>query len=159
MKVAKMVINNYRQFEKAELNFDDNVTILAGANNSGKTSLITLIKNMMSKEQAAYSESDIPAKNMRVWLDKVYPLFEKFYKDNNEIDELETELLDKILPESEESERLVIKTTEVYIQVEGVNNFVSMPPCLIPEAGCGQSPRSLVNTEFLDVLGGWKSFH
>ena len=126
MKVAKMVINNYRQFEKAELNFDDNVTILAGANNSGKTSLITLIKNMMSKEQAAYSESDIPAKNMRVWLDKVYPLFEKFYKDNNEIDELETELLDKILPESEESERLVIKTTEVYIQVEGVNNFVSL---------------------------------
>ena len=118
MKVAKMVINNYRQFEKAELDFEDNVTILAGANNSGKTSLITLIKNMMSKEQVAYSESDIPAKNMSVWLDKVYPLFEKFYKDNNGIDELETELLNKILPESEERERLVIKTTEVYIQVD-----------------------------------------
>lgn len=118
MKVAKMVINNYRQFEKAELDFEDNVTILAGANNSGKTSLITLIKNMMSKEQVAYSESDIPAKNMSVWLDKVYPLFEKFYKDNNGIDELETELLNKILPELEERERLVIKTTEVYIQVD-----------------------------------------
>lgn len=36
MKVAKMVINNYRQFEKAKLGFDDHVTILAGANNSGK---------------------------------------------------------------------------------------------------------------------------
>ena len=36
MKVAKMVINNYRQFEKAEVDFEGNVTILAGANNSGK---------------------------------------------------------------------------------------------------------------------------
>ena len=57
MKISKMIIYNYRQFEKAELDFDDNVTILAGANNSGKTSLITLIRNMMStKEQVAYSE-------------------------------------------------------------------------------------------------------
>ncbi len=119
MKISKMIIYNYRQFEKAELDFDDNVTILAGANNSGKTSLITLIRNMMStKEQVAYSESDIPAKNMRVWIDKVYPLFENFFMNNNEIDAIETELLNKILPESDESKRINIKTTEVYIQVD-----------------------------------------
>ncbi len=119
MKISKMVIYNYRQFEKAELDFDDNVTILAGANNSGKTSLITLIRNMMStKEQVVYSESDIPAKNMRVWLDKVYPLFERFFMNDNEMDAIETELLNKILPESDKNERIVIKTTEVYIQVD-----------------------------------------
>lgn len=76
MKLVKMIINNYRQFEKAVLDFDDNVTIIAGANNSGKTSLITLIKNMILTERIVYSESDIPAKNMRLWIDKVYPLFE-----------------------------------------------------------------------------------
>lgn len=65
MKIVKMIINNYRQFEKAVLDFDDNVTIIAGANNSGKTSLITLIKNMMLTERIVYSESDILAKNMR----------------------------------------------------------------------------------------------
>lgn len=113
-----MIINNYRQFERAVLDFDDDVTILAGANNSGKTSLIALIRNMMSKEQVTYSESDIPAKNMRVWIDKVYPLFESYFVNNNDIDMIETELLDKILPESDESEKLVIKTTEVYIQVD-----------------------------------------
>lgn len=68
MKLVKMIINNYRQFEKAVLDFDDNVTIIAGANNSGKTSLITLIKNMILTERIVYSESDIPAKNMRVWM-------------------------------------------------------------------------------------------
>lgn len=117
MKLVKMIINNYRQFEKAVLDFDDDVTILAGANNSGKTSLITLIRNMMSKEQVTYSESDIPAKNMRVWIDKVYPLFKNFFTNDNGIDAIETELLDKILPESDKDEKLVIKTTEVYIQV------------------------------------------
>ena len=34
------------EFEKVELPFDDGVTILAGANNSGKTSLIHLIKRV-----------------------------------------------------------------------------------------------------------------
>lgn len=117
MKLVKMIINNYRQFEKTVLDFDDDVTILAGANNSGKTSLITLIRNMMSKEQMTYSESDIPAKNMRVWIDKVYPLFKNFFMNDNGIDAIETKLLDKILPESDKGEKLVIKTTEVYIHV------------------------------------------
>ena len=43
MKLAGITISNYRQFEKAELNFDDGITILAGANNSGKTSLRCIV--------------------------------------------------------------------------------------------------------------------
>ena len=76
MKLTKMIINNYRQFDKAEIDFDNDVTIIAGANNSGKTSLITLIRNIISNEKIIYSESDIPAKNMKGWIDKVFPLFE-----------------------------------------------------------------------------------
>ena len=33
-----------------------------------------------------------------------------------------------------------------------VFNFVSLPFHLIPEAGCGQSPRSLISAGFLDIL-------
>ena len=46
MKLESVTIENYRQFENAKLTFDDGVTILAGANNSGKTSLIHLIKRV-----------------------------------------------------------------------------------------------------------------
>ena len=46
MKLESVTIENYRQFENAELTFDDGVTILAGANNSGKTFLIHLIKRV-----------------------------------------------------------------------------------------------------------------
>lgn len=31
MKLVKMIVNDYRQFDKAELDFDDYVTIIAGA--------------------------------------------------------------------------------------------------------------------------------
>ena len=51
MKIVNMSVSNYRQFKHAELNFDDGITVLAGANNSGKTSLITLIKNVFTKEK------------------------------------------------------------------------------------------------------------
>ena len=44
--IESVTIENYRQFENAKLTFDDGVTILAGANNSGKTSLIHLIKRV-----------------------------------------------------------------------------------------------------------------
>ena len=118
MKLEKMIIKNYRQFEHAELEFDNDVTIVAGANNSGKTSLITLIKNVLSSEKTIYKETDIPAKNIKKWIDKVYPLFEKFFCDEKNVEEIETDLLDKILPESEEEEKLVLENTEIYIQVD-----------------------------------------
>lgn len=117
MKLIKMIVNDYRQFDKAELDFDDDVTIIAGANNSGKTSLISLIKHMISSEKIIYAESDIPAKNMKVWIDKVFPLFKDFF-DKGKIDEVETDLIEKILPLSDDEEKILLKTTEVYMQID-----------------------------------------
>lgn len=34
MRLVKMTVNDYRQFDRVELDFDDNVTIIAGSNNS-----------------------------------------------------------------------------------------------------------------------------
>lgn len=113
-----MIVNDYRQFDRAELDFDSDVTIIAGANNSGKTSLINLIKNMISSEKIIYTESDIPAKNMRIWIDKVFPLFEDFFTKDHGIEQIEEELIEKILPLSDEAEKILIKTTEVYMQVD-----------------------------------------
>ena len=64
VKLENIIIENYRQFDTAELAFDQGITILAGANNSGKTSLINLIRSVFVDEKNDYSVSDIPAKNM-----------------------------------------------------------------------------------------------
>ena len=47
----------------------------------------------------------------------------------------------------------MVKTFQEQIKnVAGsVFNFVSLSFHLIPEAGCGQSPRALINTGFLDI--------
>ena len=116
MKLVKITVYDYRQFEEAELKFDDNVTILAGANNCGKTSLITLIKNMVDEKKTAYSEADIPARNMKKWIDQAYPIFEAFFQNDLGIDKLESELVDKILPE--QGIQITLKTTKIYIQVD-----------------------------------------
>ena len=51
-----------------------------------------------------------------------------------------------------QSAMLEIEPLKVENAVIGsVFNFVSLFFHLIPEAGCGQSPRALVNTGFLDI--------
>ena len=98
VKLVDVSINNYRQFDKAKLSFDNGITILAGANNSGKTSLITLIKNVFNDEKSNYCESDIPAKNMQEWINQVYPTFEAFFTGDYSIEKVEEDLVEHILP-------------------------------------------------------------
>ncbi|MCR4699010.1 MAG: ATP-dependent endonuclease [Bacilli bacterium] len=117
MKLIDMGIRNYRQFEKAEISFDDGITVLAGANNSGKTSLITLIKNVFMDEKSVYSESDIPARNMQKWVNSVYPLFETFFLSGNSAEKIEEELVESILPGNESKDQKTIETTRVRVHV------------------------------------------
>lgn len=59
MKLKKIAITNYRQFQNAVINFDDELTILAGANNSGKTSIIELFKRLFRDRN--FTKEDISA--------------------------------------------------------------------------------------------------
>lgn len=117
MKIVNMSVSNYRQFKHAELNFDDGITVLAGANNSGKTSLITLIKNVFTKDKVEYSESDIPAVNMQNWINAVYPMFKNFFYEKKGIESIENELVENIIPEDEGATRTTINTTELKIHI------------------------------------------
>lgn len=49
MYIHSITISNYRQLTNVCLNFQKNLTVLAGPNNSGKTSLITLLNEMFNK--------------------------------------------------------------------------------------------------------------
>lgn len=122
MKLVKMIIHDYRQFDEAELEFDENVTILAGANNSGKTSLITLIRNIVDEKRVTYCESDIPAKNMKEWIDKVYPIFENFFQSGLSVENIDKELVGKIIPEEETAPAILIKATKVYMQIDYIES-------------------------------------
>lgn len=117
VKLVDISINNYRQFDEAKLSFDNGITILAGANNSGKTSLITLIKNVFNDDKSNYCESDIPAKNMQKWISEVYPIFESFFIRDYSIDKIEENLVEYILPNDEEKSQICMDTTKLKIHV------------------------------------------
>lgn len=48
MHLVKVKIINYRQLQNVELDLQDSLTVLAGPNNSGKTTLISVLKGMFS---------------------------------------------------------------------------------------------------------------
>lgn len=117
MKLEEISIMNYRQFEKANVFFDNGITVLAGANNSGKTSLITLIKNVFNDEKSIYCESDIPAKNLQKWINIVYPMFETFFTGDYSVEKIEEDLVEYILPKDEEKPQICIDTTKIRVHV------------------------------------------
>lgn len=117
MKLENITVENYRQFEKAELNFDEGITILAGANNSGKTSLINLIKNVLIEDKGDYNVSDVPAKNINDWINWAYPVFYKFFISNKTVEAVDEDLVNMIIPKNDTELPHVIDITSVKIHV------------------------------------------
>lgn len=117
MRLESIIVENYRQFEKAEISFDKGITIIAGANNSGKTSLISLIRTVFVGEKADYSASDIPAQNIQKWLDSAYPVFQKFFRDGKTEEEVNEGLVDMIVPKENGVQMQLMNTTSLKIHV------------------------------------------
>jgi len=75
MLLKEITIENYRKFINTSLSLTDDITLLAGANNSGKTSLINLIVSILESGKTSFSVSDIPVTESKKWVDDAYPIF------------------------------------------------------------------------------------
>ena len=51
MLLKKVKIYNYRQLQKVELDLQNSLTVLAGPNNSGKTTLFVAVKDLLKKHE------------------------------------------------------------------------------------------------------------
>jgi len=49
--IEKIIIDNYRKFKNEIITLDNRITAMAGANNSGKTSLVELMSNIFVKDK------------------------------------------------------------------------------------------------------------
>lgn len=67
MKVSSICIDGYRRFKSQKINFENGMTILAGANNSGKTSLIDLLRIVLGGQGNLCAE-DLNASARFEWL-------------------------------------------------------------------------------------------
>lgn len=60
--LEKMKIKNYRKFHCEEITFDENITAIAGSNNSGKTSVVELLSNIFIEKKDTLKIDDMHVK-------------------------------------------------------------------------------------------------
>lgn len=113
MKLKEITIENYRKFINTSLSLTDDITLLAGANNSGKTSLIELLGSILGMGKTSFSVSDIPVSLSKEWVDKVYPLISKYFNENTDKDTTIKAVVNELFsldPSNLESEVLIPPT-------------------------------------------------
>lgn len=80
MKINKMKIKMFRQFFDVDICYDDLITILAGANNSGKTSLVELFRSLF-EDKSYINASDISIKRYCEQKTKITKTLIELYKE------------------------------------------------------------------------------
>ncbi len=129
MQLTEIVLSNYRKFLNASLSLDDCITLLAGANNSGKTSLIDLLKCIFEEEKCNFEMSDIPVSLAKKWGEKVYPIFYEAIKNNELKEDILKEVIEKLFQSSPDNECInlipptIIKFKIDYTIDDDIRNF------------------------------------
>lgn len=82
MIIRKVEIENFRQLQTIELEFQNHLTVLAGPNNSGKTTLSMLLKNLFNSNKMIYTIADVPTVLATTWLASFYPVVNGIFCTN-----------------------------------------------------------------------------
>jgi putative ATP-dependent endonuclease of OLD family len=120
MILKEVTIQNYRKFIDVSLSLTDDITLLAGANNSGKTSLIDLLESILGSRKASFSVSDIPVIKSKEWVDHAYPIFSECFNANLDKDQTIKAIVNKLfslepsIPES----NILIPPTVVKFKID-----------------------------------------
>ncbi|GAB6926196.1 ATP-dependent endonuclease [Paenibacillus sp. JCM 10914] len=130
MKLKEVSIQNYRRFLDTSLSLADDVTLLAGANNSGKTSLIELLENILNTAKTEYCVSDIPVALSKEWVDQAYSIFIKHFERNEDREKTIQAIVNDLfcLDAVPGKDKLLVSPTVVKIRVdyevdEDIRNF------------------------------------
>lgn len=130
MILKEIIIQNYRKFINTSLSLTDDTTLLAGANNSGKTSLIDLLESILGTSKISFSVSDIPVTKSKEWIDRAYPIFSECFDENSDKDQTVKAIVNKLFslePPDPESNILIpptlVKFKIDYALSDDIRNF------------------------------------
>ena len=133
MKLYKMAIKNYRQFQKTDIIYNDTLTILAGANNSGKTSLIELFNNVFSEKENTFSIEDISlsvkGRLIKLFVEKLLQVHKDIVakhgtlEENNMLREVKAILQSESLKSEIRKSLLTVNVEIQYSETESIGAF------------------------------------
>ncbi len=58
MKIESVEIRNYRMLKSLDIDLEDNLSLIIGKNNTGKTSFLSLLKKFLSNSNPEFSFED-----------------------------------------------------------------------------------------------------
>ena len=97
MKLKLLDIYNYRQSIQESIYMEDGITFLAGANNSGKTSIIELMNRLFGETSVKISTNDLPVEMYHKWIGDCENLIRDCYGTAKEKEEFIKTLQDKLI--------------------------------------------------------------
>ena len=117
MKITTIQISGFRKILKATINMEDDITVIAGANNSGKTSVVELF-NYVFNAKGALCSDDFPVYESQEWCTAVFPYFQAQFKQENKKEDLIGNILGTIVPSENPENEMLLTPIEVLIQVD-----------------------------------------
>ena len=121
MYIKKIIVHNFKQLKNVELDLQRNTTLLAGPNNSGKTSLILLLKRMLDKNPN-FTTDDFNIYDKNIWTEKIYEALISIYNKSNNKDEdiIINEFFNILFPISNDkiSEKPEIINPEITVKIQ-----------------------------------------
>ena len=96
---------------------EDDITVIAGANNSGKTSIVELF-NYVFNAKGALCSDDFPVYESQEWCTAVFPYFQAQFKQENKKEDLIGNILGTIVPSENPENEMLLTPIEVLIQVD-----------------------------------------
>lgn len=118
MRIKAVHITNFRKIIDAEINMEDNITVIAGANNSGKTSLVELFNAVFGKQKGKFRREDIPAEECQKWSGQVYPIFATAFQSGKKKDETLEDVFVQIESTGKPEDTLLIPPITLKVQVD-----------------------------------------
>ncbi len=117
MKLKKIEIKNYKQLAHTEINLHDNLTILAGPNNSGKTTFISLLKGIFDDNKLRYTHHDIPIELSSKWKNIMFDACNQVFPHEGNPDSAIQDLFEKITKDGQIQDKYLIPSCEVQIEI------------------------------------------
>lgn len=119
MKLVRMQVENYRKFKNETIKFGDDISVIAGSNNSGKTSLIDLFRTVFDSNKEKMFSSYLPIEIATHLTDNMYSIFLETFEEYSDYNQRMDSLFNYIFSIEEEGNIIeqTIPFTNVQIEV------------------------------------------
>ncbi len=112
MFIKKLAVHNFRQLKDIELDLEEKTSILAGPNNSGKTSLILLLERILKDNSFDLKPNDYNIYDQTKWIVDFTKILRKFTSSDDD----NRATLKKCLIDSEKP--VILPEIEVNLQID-----------------------------------------